>query len=181
MNKASPTRQREQGLTLIELLIVVAIIGILAVLLLPTALTAIQKTKQKATMKEIMTLATATADYITDKGAAPTAGGGNIDATYIALLVPFYVKAFSSVDQWNSPYQVYTGTDVAGAWGLPSTGIGVDDFLIGSYGRGGTEEFSYSSTDPGAGLFIVDSMADFASDLVTWNAKWISAPSSGGK
>ena len=127
-------------------------------------------------MKEIMTIATATADYVTDKGAAPPSNG-TLDLTYQVYIVPFYVKAVSSNDQWNSPYVVWTSTDADTAFSIPATGLGGDDFVIASLGRRGIEEFVYDSTNTSAGLFTVNSMVDFEHDLVSWNGNWVSAPS----
>ena len=98
---------KERGFTLIELLIVVAIIGILAALLIPNGISAIQKAKQKGTMKDINVIAAAIMHYITDKGVAPSSNNGPMTETADALssaLVPFYLKAIPAMDQWGGPY-----------------------------------------------------------------------------
>jgi prepilin-type N-terminal cleavage/methylation domain-containing protein len=167
-----------KGFTLIEILIVVAIIGILAALLIPNAITAIQKSKQKSTMKEIMSIATAATDWISDNGEWSFAQSGDINAasTFVQEISPFYIKICPVVDEWGEPYKVYLGV-LAAIRNIQATDVGPDDFIIESYARDGiTDGWIYDPATTNDDYYTVSNVAAFRFDMVCWNGSWIRSP-----
>ncbi|MEE2777155.1 MAG: prepilin-type N-terminal cleavage/methylation domain-containing protein [Acidobacteriota bacterium] len=116
-------RSRTKGFTLLELLIVVAIIGIIAALLVPNLIDALNKSKQKRSMTDIRLAGTAWFSWITDQVGSGAAGAvvSTFDwssftlATYSSLeadLVPTYASYLPPVDAWGNDYQYGVTGDV---------------------------------------------------------------------
>src|SRR5690348_11719743 len=108
--------RNQKGFTLIELLIVVAIVGILAAIAIPNLLTAIQRSKQKRTMADMRTIATAWEARATDENRYNAAGAlsaitlcsNRIDMFALSTAVtPTYIKLLPEHDGWGNTLRFY--------------------------------------------------------------------------
>ena len=103
--------RKQKGFTLIELLIVVAIIGIIAAIAIPNLLNAINRGRQKRTMADMRSIATALESYSVDFNFYPKVAATLVNS-WQPYLEPTYIKRLPLNDGWNQQLQVIA--DAAG-------------------------------------------------------------------
>ena len=153
-----------------------SVLACLLILLGPTLFglqTSEKGNEVRSAMKDITTIATALADYITDFGKFPVqAGPFDQGGVFVKALSPFYVISLPTKDPWGHDYLVYCGKPFDGIYGLKETMT--DDMLVVSYGQDGVQDnWRYDPSHPEAGLY---DPAEIKNDLVMFNGAWVRAP-----
>ena len=106
-------RNRQEGFSLIELLIVVAIIGIIATIAVPQLLDAIDRGRQRRTMADMRNIATANGTYRVDEGDYADA--------LASIQTGGYMQVVPTTDAWANAL-AYTQTNAGDGYTLDSLG-----------------------------------------------------------
>ena len=140
---------------------VIAIIGIFSAIAIPNLLTAMQRSKQKRTMADMRSLATAVEAYGTDNNGYPQAT--SIDALR-PMITPKYIETVPTIDGWGHPLMYFCYEMKEGR----CTG-----YVIGSAAKDGMFEHSepreYVESPAGA-------TTNFNADLIYANGQFIQYP-----
>ncbi|MCM2313691.1 MAG: prepilin-type N-terminal cleavage/methylation domain-containing protein [Thermoanaerobaculia bacterium] len=161
-------RKLQQGMTLVELLIVVAIVGVLAAIAIVNYMVALDKAKQKKTMADMRSIASAWEARATDRGSYSAAGqaaafvwpGEGISGAVLEdLLNPTYIRPMARADGWGRAFEF--GLDVA-----VGSASGASIYAIRSAGRDGIFESSYPD----------ETTTRFECDIVFSNGQFVVVP-----
>jgi general secretion pathway protein G len=143
-------RGREAGFTLIEVLVVTAILSILATLAVVSLTRALDRARQRATMGDMRTVCRALESYSVDNDRLPSDSGGL--AALRTAMVPYATQVLPTVDHW--------GHDLV--YEVAANGV---DYSLISYGKDGADGADFAS-----------SIFDYDADIVLFSGVFIAAP-----
>jgi len=146
------SQEQEAGFSLVEVLIVVAVIAILMSVSITSLQQAFDRTKQRATMSDMRTISKALEIYRADTGHYPQSG--QTMAQLVMILIPYQTSVLPSSDAWKHPY-TYDTDDI-------------DNYTIASYGKDGVDglDVNYSTR------------FEFDRDIILSNGLFVASPES---
>ena len=105
----------KKGFTLLELLVVVAIIGIICAIAIPNLLYAVQRAKQRRTMLDMKSIATAWEARNTELTRYNAAGAASYEgcdqkvdiSDVVGALAPTYIRRVPRIDAWGNLFSCY--------------------------------------------------------------------------
>ena len=155
--------RERRGFTILEVLIVVAIIGIVAAIAIANYLNAAQRTRQKRTMADIRSIAIAWESRAVDAKSYGAAGftWPASPVTYsqlTMLLAPTYMRNIPAIDGWGHPMdfamdQPFGGAKASAEYGVRSPGRD-GQYSGNTYTPGPTTNFDCDIVYSG-GAFVV--------------------------
>ena len=138
--------------------VLIAVVGIIAAIAIPNLLTATQRSKQKRTMADIRSVATAAEAYAADEEEYPR---GATLAELSPALTPAYIKTLPTVDGWGTPMKYECWSD---------DGTSCTHYAVGSAGADKTWERE-SLRD-----YVQDATQNFNADIVFADGKFVRYP-----
>jgi len=119
-----------RGFSIIELLIVVAVIGLIVAIAIPNLLNAIQRARQSRTLADAQAIGKGVSMYQQDMAKFPIAAA-DTDAEVLRSSLAPYLRNYSPEDGWLRPF-LYTSTDG-------------DHYTVISHGLDGQATLPYTS------------------------------------